>query len=291
MPSTIVHCNPKNVCSSRYPGKYFPISFILVFLISTVVAKPKFGAVSIDGEFGAGIVWDGYALQEKQLSEEFDFGIFIDSEGVYIDSSGLEYYHWLFTPATDITVYIHPWIALGAGYQYGWIDQHLNTPHRLKNNPGGRRLCSSHTIRLLALCSIPLNEKDAIDIISIPFYTFGSVTRIPLPLKIYEGLFDPQSLAMLEEIHEPVNFSGYGFELRVRGRHFLNRFLFAHGSVQIQVQNTHTEDDPLVDFVKETPQGSFGLTLGLGIMFGNEITKKEEEKGTSKSILKLGLSR
>lgn len=287
MSNAIVHRNPKKILSSRHSGNCLQLSIVLLFIFSSVTAKPRVGAVSIDAEFGVGIVWDGYAHQEKQLSEAFEFGIVIDSGGQYIDSSGLEYYHWRFTPATDIAVFIHPWIALGAGYQYGWIDQRINTPHRLENNPGGRRLCSSHTIRFLALCSPPLNEKDAIDIISIPFYTSGSLTRIPLSLKIYENYFNPQSLALLEEIHEPVSFKGFGFELQVRGRHFLNNYLFAHASFQCQVQKTHTEKDPLVDVVNTTPQGNFGLTLGLGIMFGNEAPP---EKATKKSYFDTGLS-
>ena len=278
MESTIVHCNPKDVYSSRFQTNHRPIIFILLFLFSTIIAKPKLGTVSINSEFGAGVVWDGFALQEKQLSESFDFGIIIDSAGLIVDSSDLAYYHWSFTPAADIAVYLHPWIALGAGYQYGWIDQHLNTPHRLKNNPGGRRLCSSHTIRLLALCSIPLNDKDALDIISIPFYTSGSLTRIPLSLKVYENLADQQVLDLLEDVNKPVDFAGYGFELRVRGRHFLNRYLFAHGSFQCQVRMLHTEDDPLVDFVKETPQGNFGVAIGLGVMIGHEPPEEKEDK-------------
>lgn len=254
------------------------LCFIPLVLFSSIFAKPKVGAVCVAGEFGTGIVWDGYALQEKQLSESFQFGITIDSAGYIIDSHGLKYHHWSFSPAVDLSVYVHPWIAVGAGYQYGWIDQRIDTPHRLENNPGGRRLCATHTARFLALCSIPLNEKDAIDIIAIPFYTAGSLTRIPLALKIYSDLFDRETLAFLETIHKPVSFNGYGFEFKVRGRHFLNKYLFAHGSFQCQVQRTRTAKDPLAEDLLDTPQGNFGLTLGLGIMFGNEIPEKKSSE-------------
>jgi hypothetical protein len=263
-------------------GYYQPISFILLLFFPSVFAKPKVGAIGIDAEFGTGIVWDGYALQEKQISEAFGFGITVDSAGYRIDSHRLRYHHWAFNPAADISVYVHPWVALGAGYQYRWIDQRIDTPHRLENNPGGRRLCSAHTARFLALCSIPLNEKDAVDIMTIPFYTVGSLTRIPLALNMYTDLVDRETLDFLEEIHDPVSFKGYGFELRVRGRHFLNKYLFAHGSFQCQVQKTNTEKDPFGEDLLDTPQGNFGLTLGLGIMFGNEIPPGKKEKRTGK---------
>ena len=241
-----------------------------------VLAQPQRGSVVIGGEFGGSIVWDGFALQEKEISEGIDFGLsVIDSVGQVMESGGLAYYHWDFGPAADIAVYVHPHIAIGAGYCYGWVDQFVNVHHTLKDNPGGRRLCSTHQFRGQLFYSINLKNYDVIDIVGVPFYTFGTLTRIPLALKIYGDDLNADDLAVLRGMHEPVAFKGYGAEIRIRGRHFLNKYLFAHGSFYGRIEKTRTEDDPFEGDVTTAPQGSCGVTLGLGLMLGGNSEKPE----------------
>ncbi|MBN1575834.1 MAG: hypothetical protein JW913_04735 [Chitinispirillaceae bacterium] len=269
----------KNTCTGNYSinsgGSCFSTLFLLLVCGSTITAQPKPGSVVFNGEFGAAIVWDGFALQEKQLSKLFGFGIIIDSAGRYIDSGGLEYFHPEFGPAADIAVYVFPWMAVGAGYSYGWVEQFMKTHRRIKDNPGGRRLCSSHRIRGQLIYSVCLKNLDVIDIIGVPFFIFGSLTRLPLSLTLYKDIADAESFALLQEIHEPVSFTGYGVEIRIRGRHFLNKYVYFHGSFYCRVEKMRTEKDPFGEFLSNTPQGSCGLTLGAGFMLGGNKLMKE----------------
>jgi hypothetical protein len=260
--------NTELLSTSIATNRTFMPIIIILLSISMLSSQPRRGSVVFNGEFGGSIVWDGFALQEKQLAERMELGMIIDSEGIAVDSGILKYRHWEFGPMVDVTVYILPCLAIGAGYGYGWVDQFFSTHHRLKKGSGGRRLCTSHQLRGQVMYSICLENYDMVDIIGVPFYTFGTVTRVPLPMKIYRNLMPPEAYAFFQELHEPVSYRGFGFEVRVRGRHFLNNYLFAQGSFYGRIQRTDTRKDPLDEFVSTTPQGSFGVTLGLGAMLG-----------------------
>jgi len=250
---------------------FFPL--LVLFAFRPVIAvQPRPGSLVVAGEFETGVVWDGLALQEKELARSLEFGIIVDSAGNQVYNGDLKYRHGEFGPSADIAVYVFPRLAIGAGYGYGWVDQFVNVNHRLKNNPGGSRLCSSHMVRGRFVGSIIISNTDEIDLVGIPFYIFGSVTRVPLPLEIYKDIADAQAMTFLKEIHKPIDFKGYGFEMMVCGRHFLNKYIFIHGSIYSRVKKIRTGKDLFEHLLCNAPQGSFGLKLGLGFMLrGNDL--------------------
>ena len=251
------------------------ISFTVLVTTTILSAQPKRGTVVINGEFGAAFVWDGFCLQEKEISDMFEFGMTVDSLGYQVYNGRLNYRHFQFGPLVDAAVYFHPHFACGAGYGYQWIDQFVRYRSSLENSPGGHRLSSSHQLRGLFLCTINLKDFDEFDIIGIPFYVFGNVTRIPLAKYVYYDKTTAEGREFLNALNEPVTFKGYGIEIRVRFRHLFNNWFYIHGSVHSRVQKFTTEKDPLVDDVSTTPQGSAGLTVGLGIMIGGKAREKK----------------
>ena len=270
------------VAHSGASGVYL-LMLLVIFSGMNVSAAmlPRRWAFVINSDFSGSIVWDGFAHQEKQIAEGVGFGLSVDSSGTIVESGGLRYFHVAFGPVGDVAVYLHRFVAVGVGYRYGWISQFVRTDHRIEDNPGGKRLCSGHQIRGQVVGSIPLKNGDGIDIIGIPYFTFGTLTRVPLALKIYEDIMTAREQEMLEELNEPVDYRGYGFELRIRGRHFITDQLYFQGSFLGTVQKTRTENDPLEEDVSNTSQGSFGLAFGLGFMFGGEVKKADSRKSST----------
>ncbi|MBN1759102.1 MAG: hypothetical protein JW863_12330 [Chitinispirillaceae bacterium] len=261
------------------------IHLLLILLLfgmnASAAMLPRRGTFLFDSDFSGAIVWDGFGLQEKEIAELFGFGITVDSSGTIVESGGLRYFHIEFGPAGAVAMYLSRFLAIGGGYRYGWVSQFIRTNHRVENNPGGRRLLSWHQIRGQLIGSVPLANGDGIDIIGIPFYTFGTITRVPLAVKIYEDVTTAEVQDLIEELHEPVDYRGYGFELRIRGRHFITDHFYLHGSFQGNVQKTWTEDDLMEEFVGNAPQGSFGVLLGMGLMFGGTVKVSGSSKASS----------
>lgn len=265
----------------------FFIPMLLLFCVSAIIAQPHPGTIVVNSDYGAAIAWDGFGLQEKQLSEMYEFSVIVDSEEILIDTCILKYRHIVFGPTVDIGVYVHSKIALGAGYAYQYTTQFLKVPHRLKNNPGGYNVSSSHHLRGAIIWTPYQKCFDEVDVIGVPYYLFGVLTRMPLVLEWYKDVMPLEAYEIIDEIHKSVSYMGYGFEIRARGRHFLNNLLFVNGSIYIRVQKMIIKNDPFEEYLSSSPQGGFGLGLGMGVMIGGGDRKEWHRKEKNKLLRNL----